>query len=648
MHSSMSLIGKIKKNIDLEKKLIGYDGSDKVISSHELKKILEEKDQNLENFSSGFIQYDKYCKGFETGELIVLSGYTGMGKCLGKGTPVLMFNGEIKKVENIKTGDLLMGDDSKPRKVLTLARGKEQMFKITPKKGPAYLVNKSHILSLIETGRTLQKKIKGEQVNIGIIPKGKKIDISVSDYLQINKGRKHILKGYRTKIFFATQNISLDPYFLGLWLGDGTSSKPEITTADKIISKYLFSYAKKLKLKVSVYSQKENKSKKYNIVRKKEFSPVNKRNKKGYGKIKSLLSLLKELDLINNKHIPDIYKVNSRKIRLELLAGLIDSDGSLWQKNLEFSNSNRLLIQDFLFLCRSLGFGAYMKSRTIQYRKKNFNSYRIHISGNVSEIPVRLKRKKSFKRLQKKDPLVYGIKVRPEGMGNYYGFTLDKNGRFLLGDFTVTHNTSLAQTFTANFAKDKNYTLWFSYEMPPRQFLRKFNVLPLFYVPKEIKGSAISWIEEKIIEAKVKYGIKVVMIDHLHFLVDMIKMNSPSLEIGTIVRSLKTLCIKHNIVIFLIAHTTKPKGNKMPGLEDFRDSSFITQEADCAMAIQRAKLLGGSYGPDSWLIILKHRREGVMGRKIKLTYQDNQFQEISFEEEEERAVEQENFYDPFK
>lgn len=217
----------------------------------------------------------------------------------------------------------------------------------------------------------------------------------------------------------------------------------------------------------------------------------------------------------------------------------------------------------------------------------------------------------------------------------------------VLSGYTGMGKTSLAQTFTANFAKDMNHTLWFSYEMPPRQFLRKFNVLPLFYVPKEIKGSAISWIEEKIIEAKVKYGIKIVMIDHLHFLIDMIKMNSPSLEIGTIVRSLKTLCIKHNIVIFLIAHTTKPKGNKMPGLEDFRDSSFITQEADCAMAIQRAKEPGGSYGPDSWLIILKHRREGVMGKKIKLTYQDNLFQEISFEDEEERVAKQENFYDPF-
>jgi replicative DNA helicase len=214
--------------------------------------------------------------------------------------------------------------------------------------------------------------------------------------------------------------------------------------------------------------------------------------------------------------------------------------------------------------------------------------------------------------------------------------------------FTGNGKTSLLQTLTSNFAKEKNHTLWFSYEMPPRQFLRKFYELPLFYIPKEIKGSAINWIEEKIIEAKLKYEVKIVMIDHLHFLIDMIKMNHPSLEIGTIVRQLKTLCIKHNIVIFLVSHTTKPKGNKLPGLEDIRDSSFTTQESDCTLAIQRIKLPGGSYGPDSWLVILKHRREGVMGQKIKLTYQNNQFKEISFEQEEERSVQEEEFYDPFK
>ena len=73
---------------------------------------------------------------------------TGGGKCLGAGTPVLMFDGTIKPVEDVLVGDLLMGPDSNPRRVLSLARGREKMYRVTPTKGDAYVVNESHILSL--------------------------------------------------------------------------------------------------------------------------------------------------------------------------------------------------------------------------------------------------------------------------------------------------------------------------------------------------------------------------------------------------------------------------------------------------------------------------------------------------------------------
>ena len=54
----------------------------------------------------------------------------GRGKCLGKGTPILMYDGIIKNVEDIVLGDKIMGDDSNPRNVLSLARGREMMYKI--------------------------------------------------------------------------------------------------------------------------------------------------------------------------------------------------------------------------------------------------------------------------------------------------------------------------------------------------------------------------------------------------------------------------------------------------------------------------------------------------------------------------------------
>ena len=72
----------------------------------------------------------------------------GCGKCLGKDTTVIMYDGKLKKVQDIVVGDLLMGDDSKPRKVLNLARGKEKLYEIEQLKADNYIVNESHILSL--------------------------------------------------------------------------------------------------------------------------------------------------------------------------------------------------------------------------------------------------------------------------------------------------------------------------------------------------------------------------------------------------------------------------------------------------------------------------------------------------------------------
>jgi len=74
----------------------------------------------------------------------------GFGKCLGKDTPVMMVDGSIKLVQDITMGDQLMGDDSTPRNVLSICRGRENLYRVVPKSpcSDSYIVNKSHILSL--------------------------------------------------------------------------------------------------------------------------------------------------------------------------------------------------------------------------------------------------------------------------------------------------------------------------------------------------------------------------------------------------------------------------------------------------------------------------------------------------------------------
>ena len=77
--------------------------------------------------------------------ILAILGRPSHGKCLGKGTKVMMYDGTFKKVEDVVKGDKLMGDDSTPRNVLSIARGQEEMYWVRQNKGIDYRVNKSHI-----------------------------------------------------------------------------------------------------------------------------------------------------------------------------------------------------------------------------------------------------------------------------------------------------------------------------------------------------------------------------------------------------------------------------------------------------------------------------------------------------------------------
>lgn len=266
--------------------------------------------------------YDTVVGGSKT----VVIGKPGTGKCLAPGTLVLMYNGMVKPVEKIQVGELLMGDDSTPREVLSTCSGMEDMYQIKQTAGDTYTVNESHILSL-----------KDEQ--------GQVVDINVKDYL--NSDTK--LSGYKTVLDFPENPVKVNGYTLG---------------------KYIFN--------------------------------------------QRTIIPFEELQLLhritgNCSYIPAQYKMNCWKIRHDVLTGFLLSDYS----NVEFKCPN--LFQDVLFVIRSLGYDAI-------YTDTKF----IHIYFNRNK--------------------VYDISITRLGMGKYYGFEIDGNKRFLLGDFTVTHNTTLIRS----------------------------------------------------------------------------------------------------------------------------------------------------------------------------------------------------------
>lgn len=172
--------------------------------------------------------------------------------------------------------------------------------------------------------------------------------------------------------------------------------------------------------------------------------------------------------------------------------------------------------------------------------------------------------------------------------------------------------TLLCQTLTEKFAQKEEFPLWFSFEMPPQSFLQSFPSIPYFYLPAQLTPYNWQWFLDRVEENRQKHDGKIIIIDHLHFLLHFFQNSSPSLEIGRLVRNLKTLAVRNNYVIFLIAHIGKIADGERATMKKIRDSSFIAQEADTVLMIQRLK----DKSQQAVLTVDKARRTGVFGKNI--------------------------------
>lgn len=272
----------------------------------------------------------------------------GRGKCLGKDTLVMKHDGCFEKVQNINVGDYLMGDDSKPRKVNSIARGMETLYKVHTDNG-YYVVNESHILSL----KCVRK--------YGIYEKGTIIDICIKDLLKYPKnvysGTYPPLCGYRVGLQFPRKPVKDDPYMVGhLW----------------------------------------------------------------------------------KTEIHEDYIKNAFALRCEVLAGVLDAVATNHGCYYTIWTDNDQKKDQLVYLIRSLALNC-----VTQYHE-NYQNWSLEIYGPLlGKIPVRMIGHVNPVETEY-DHLSYNIRLEEIGKDNYYGFEIDGNRRFVLGDFSVTHNTVMA------------------------------------------------------------------------------------------------------------------------------------------------------------------------------------------------------------
>ena len=348
--------------------------------------------------------------------------------CHAKGSSVLTSDGVCIKVEDVKVGDFLLGNDGTPRKVLELHNGVDDMYKVTPIKGEPFVVNGGHILHLYKT-----KEGKGYN---SCQPRYD--EISVKEYVVKSANYKHLHKLHRvSQIDFGNDKYLFDPYFVGLYLGDGCCINGlNITTQREEVVEYLREFARTYGLGFRAAEKRngENKAKSY-------FFPYAFANNNTPNPLQvTIRGLGLEGKVAGDKFIPHQYKVASVEDRFSLLAGLLDTDAFYdKEKNtFEYCSKSKRLADDVVFVCRSLGFFAQIgKTKVV----KGESYYRIQISGDLNLIPTKVAIRQGRARKQKKSVLVTGFSVEYLGRGEYFGFTLDGNHLYCDNQFFIHHNS---------------------------------------------------------------------------------------------------------------------------------------------------------------------------------------------------------------
>jgi len=418
--------------------------------------------------------------------------------CFAKDTPILMWNGETVMSQNIKIGDELIGDDGNKRIVEELCSGEDDMYEVSQTRGMSYKVNSKHKLALkpynnitfrSEANIWIVKWFNNTYFSTKQFPTKEEataflndlnlpdvVEITVDDYMKLSQTTKDSLYGYRAnEINWPHIDVSVDPYLMGLWLGDGVNNGMNFACnpkSDSEIIRYIIGWCDKNGGELVHDAAHCFRVRRAGLTQGREAMnhgatsadckgclknkcdlcdlPNSKLERNGRLNKNPLKDALEKYNLIQNKHIPRDYIVNDRDTRLQLLAGLIDTDGYVGNdgKRIMISQSNHSIAKDIALVARSLGFVVsvdIVKKENVPFPGIQPKTYpphlRVSISGtNLSDIPTLLPRKKCHDSNPNKDWFKTTISVKSIGKGSYFGWSVNDNKRFIMEDMTVLRN----------------------------------------------------------------------------------------------------------------------------------------------------------------------------------------------------------------
>lgn len=606
----------------------------------------------LTGIPSGLLDLDNLTAGFHGGELTILAARPSVGKAQPLESLVLTPNGFVK-MGSLSVGDLIVGSDGLPHKVTGIyPQGILPVFQVSFSDGAKTECCDDHLWftrSRSESRRGLSGSVKNLK--------------EIRESLTVENGSRtnHHIPLVAPVELDGTSDLPLDPWVLGAYLGDGCCSEGGSVLLTNREQDVVAKFNKQLPLSDVLSDSVDGLSH-----RVRRSSRTNKPS--------DTKTILESLSLVckdcYNKFVPSAYKYGPREIRLEVLRGILDTDGFVENRGVEISTSSKMMRDDITFLVRSLGglvtVNEHIPTFTVDGVKKlGAIAYRMYLWFSNGIVPVssakhlaKWKHDKAIRRTLR------GIAdVKFVGEKECQCITVDSPDRlYVTDDFILTHNSALAMQIARAAATDGFPTLVFSLEMHRNELVSRvlcgdsgvdsysvrrgrldkdqvtkiiasagsISTLPIFI--NDACGQRVRNIIATSRRLKASQNIGLVIIDYLQLITPDESKMSRNDQVATMSRGLKLLARDLNIPVLCLSQLSRGVEQRgagaKPQLSDLRDSGAIEQDADTVLFLHRSSERNFSDPVEQIEAIVAKQRNGPTGditlsfRKANLRFEN--------------------------
>lgn len=365
---------------------------------------------------------------------VIMSQSRQNGKALDAATPILTTNG-WSTMGVLQVGDEVFHPDGHSTRVIgafDVMHGHD-CYEVTTTDGRSVVADAEHLWTVKDMRRS--KKVDGVRTHLWetltteqLLERGLRVSPQrAGNDFAFRLPRQH-------RIMSKPVELPIDPYLLGVWLGDGTSWSAEITIGRQDLEALTYQLTEAGARIVSVRADRRHDS---------VFSvriSIDKPIRDGFE------ARIKKLGVWRNKHVPPIYLTAGTEQRQALLAGLLDTDGYISKAGqVSFAVTNERLADDVLYLARSLGWRATKRTGRSKLNGHDYGPY-FEVCFTPDESPFRLARKSERITPRAADRSAISIKsIERVDSRPVRCIKVDRDdGLFLAGDGLMpTHNTFL-------------------------------------------------------------------------------------------------------------------------------------------------------------------------------------------------------------